>query len=80
MLVLFYLSEGSKSIWDDVLLFVLAAAIAAGMLALFMVPDYLFYQKRRNSIPTSDACHIQVLHPTSIPWLIRKRNLLNCVT
>ena len=60
MLVLFYLSEGSKSIWDDVLLFVLAAAIAAGMLALFMVPDYLFYQKRRNSIPTSDASHIQV--------------------
>jgi len=46
--------------WDEILVILTAAVIAACLLACFIVPDYLFYKQRQDAIPAADVCHIQV--------------------
>ena len=46
--------------WDQVIVFVAAGLIAACLLACFIVPDYIFYKQRQESIPTATVSHIQV--------------------
>lgn len=39
---------------------IIAVVIAACFLAIFIVPDYILYQRRLNSIPTVTISHIQL--------------------
>ena len=44
----------------DLLMIILAVVLAACFLAIFIVPDYILYQRRVNSIPTATLSHIQL--------------------
>ena len=44
----------------DLLMLIVAIVIAACFLAIFIIPDYILYQRRVNSIPTATVSHIQL--------------------
>ena len=44
----------------DLLMVAFALIIAAAFLAIFIVPDYILYRRRVNSIPTATISHIQL--------------------
>lgn len=50
----------NDGMWDEILVVIIAGLLAACLLACFVVPDYIFYKRRQDAIPTADVCHIQV--------------------